>query len=742
MDSSNLYCICRGVYNEHRFMIECHACKEWFHGDCVGILEKEADQIEEYHCTACQNSHGPSKLKSNIPRASHKPEEFELIEHPAIKNFYQALDDTSFLDSSHVVTYLANATSFSAEYVYENTLQKPILIESIVGLGLIVPPISTSKDIENYLPPNHLLNIHDILENEERTIKLTEWIEHLDSPENLDNISIVDKLDINGTKLSRIIKPPRQLRQFDLVESSWPKTDDNEDFMFGKPKQSLFLSMGDAGSFVDFQIGMVGASVWVYNMLGARTIYLVPPTDENLKIYEERTKINSCDDRFFGDLANACYKLDTRENEFVYIPGGWIFASYLNTKGVSLVGEFCNMFSLPHHIQCYELQKRLKSLNTVRYPHFEVLVWCAAEHIHMLLSSKEFSYNRHGLMESAKALVTILRKWISKKEEHLHAQEIPPHINPTKLTNSIVYSIGKINRGNNPKVSPLKVKTKPGPSKRVKSPAFHSDHVNIEPAPRGEKLLLKFNKSLLYSEQNNSAEANVAQGPIKLRLPKIIMNNEVAPPEKPEKPVETKVAVVTKSGRKRKRPKSLADFVDSGKSSKPLYDSDDSISKTANILSLGEVEKPEIAKIRKRLKKQSEKQAKQQPVSPPTLNSPSITPLSIQARGKRNTYNEESPDEFESEKFLSKCKQDSYYIYPTIGAQDVSDEHTGESDNCSSATPLKLKVRLPIPDRQPTPPPKTPNVSKKRTESVKKGLRTPKQRLGKLLKIDKSFIRR
>lgn len=724
-------------------MIECHGCKEWYHGDCVGILEKEADQIEEYYCTPCQDSHGPSKLKSSLRYTSHKPEEFELIEHPAIRNFYQALDDTTFLDSSHVVTYLANGTSFSAEFVYENTLQKPLLIESIVGLGLIVPPISSAKDIENYLPPNHVLNAHDILENEEKNVKLSDWIENFESLENLENISVVDKLDINGTKLFRIIKPPRLLRQFDLVESSWPKDDDNEDFVFGKPKQSLFLSMGDAGSFVDFQIGMVGASVWMYNMLGSRTIYLVPPTDENLKIYEERAKINSCDDRFFGDLANACYKLVTREHEFVYIPGGWMFASYLNTKGISLVGEFCNMFSLPHHIQCYEQQKRLKSLNTLRYPHFEVLVWCAAERIQTMLAQKEFSYNRQGVVEAAKSLVTILRKWISKKEEHLHAQEIPPHINPAKLTNSIVYSIGKINRGNNPKVSPLKVKTKPGPSRASKSPAFHTEHI----PPRGEKLLLKFNKSLLYSEQNNSAEANVAQGPIKLRLPKIIMSNDSSPPEKADGTkalqgsdcrAQTMPDVVTKSGRKRKRPKSLADFVDSGNSSKPLYDSDDSLSKTANILSLGEVEKPEIAKIRKRLKKHSEKQISKVQTTDSAPNSPNSAVLSLQSRRKRTAYNEDSPDEFEDEKFLSKCKQDSYYIYPTIGSQDMSDELTGESDNCSSATPLKLKVRLPKPDNlTAAPSPKTPSVSK-----VKKGLRTPKQRLGKLLKIDKSFIRR
>ena len=730
MEHDKLFCICQTEYNEHRFMIECFACKEWFHGDCVGILEKEAELIEEYYCRTCQAIHGTSKLKMSEIKKSYKPEEFELIEHPSIKNFYQALDDTTFLNSSHVATYLASGTSFTSDFVYEHAIQKPVVIENIEGLGLTAPPIKCSKHVESYLGPNHVLNIHDILENEERMVKLAEWTSHFDNPENLENTSIVDKIDITGTKLYRMIKTPRVLKQFDLVESSWPKPDSNEDFLFEKPKQSLFLSMGDSCSFVDFQIGMVGGAVWFYNMFGSRTIYLVPPTEENLKIYEERAKINNFDNRFFGDLANACYKLVTRENEFVIIPGGWIFSSYLNSKSISLMGEFCNVFSLPVHVQCFEVQKRLKSLNTLRYPRFEVLVWCAAEYVHMLLSSKEFQHKSNGLVDSTKSLVAILRKWISKKEEYLHAQEIPPHINPTKLINSISYSIGRITRVINPKVSPLKVKTKPSSSKRIsKSHPFPIESQSpVTPqynnvTAETETLSIKVNKSLLYSQQSDSAEANVSKVPIKLRLPKVILN-EISPEveSKDQRPI-----IFTKSGRKRKRPKALAGFVDSGGSNTPLYESDDSISETTKVFSTCELEKPEVSKIRKRLKEDPNIQSAPSVISTPP-DSP-VKPIKL-SRRKGNVYNEDNLDDLESRNFLSKCKQDSYYVYPTIGKTDE------DSEDYSSETPIRLKVRLPKPQTS-SAAPKTPLIGKN-----KKGLRTPKQRLGKLLKIDKTFIRR
>lgn len=47
------YCICRSK-DTSRFMIGCDQCNEWYHGDCVGITEKEAKCILQYFCKSCK----------------------------------------------------------------------------------------------------------------------------------------------------------------------------------------------------------------------------------------------------------------------------------------------------------------------------------------------------------------------------------------------------------------------------------------------------------------------------------------------------------------------------------------------------------------------------------------------------------------------------------------------------------------------------------------------------------------
>lgn len=39
-----------------RFYIGCDRCQNWYHGRCVGILQSEADLIDEYVCPQCQST--------------------------------------------------------------------------------------------------------------------------------------------------------------------------------------------------------------------------------------------------------------------------------------------------------------------------------------------------------------------------------------------------------------------------------------------------------------------------------------------------------------------------------------------------------------------------------------------------------------------------------------------------------------------------------------------------------------
>jgi len=48
-----IYCICRGPDN-HRFMISCDRCEDWFHGDCIGMDKYTGENlVQRYICPNC-----------------------------------------------------------------------------------------------------------------------------------------------------------------------------------------------------------------------------------------------------------------------------------------------------------------------------------------------------------------------------------------------------------------------------------------------------------------------------------------------------------------------------------------------------------------------------------------------------------------------------------------------------------------------------------------------------------------
>ncbi|CAB4054287.1 BPTF [Lepeophtheirus salmonis] len=46
-DNQEIYCLCRQPYDDLQFYIGCERCADWFHGRCVGILQVEADNIDD-----------------------------------------------------------------------------------------------------------------------------------------------------------------------------------------------------------------------------------------------------------------------------------------------------------------------------------------------------------------------------------------------------------------------------------------------------------------------------------------------------------------------------------------------------------------------------------------------------------------------------------------------------------------------------------------------------------------------
>lgn len=72
-----VYCICRSS-DSSRFMIGCDLCEEWYHGDCIGISQRDAKNIKKYFCDRCQDE---DPTLRTVYKSSSKPDSEIRREH-------------------------------------------------------------------------------------------------------------------------------------------------------------------------------------------------------------------------------------------------------------------------------------------------------------------------------------------------------------------------------------------------------------------------------------------------------------------------------------------------------------------------------------------------------------------------------------------------------------------------------------------------------------------------------------
>ena len=51
-----LVCICRKEFDHSKFYVGCDLRGNWYHGDCVGISERQSKSINVYVCEECQSA--------------------------------------------------------------------------------------------------------------------------------------------------------------------------------------------------------------------------------------------------------------------------------------------------------------------------------------------------------------------------------------------------------------------------------------------------------------------------------------------------------------------------------------------------------------------------------------------------------------------------------------------------------------------------------------------------------------
>nr|GEX28735.1 bromo adjacent homology (BAH) domain, zinc finger, RING/FYVE/PHD-type [Tanacetum cinerariifolium] len=75
IDAIEAYCKCLLPYNPDEYMLQCHACKDWYHSNCLNMTEDEAKQLDRFTCDREQCFDG--KRPHNQSSASADPDMVE-----------------------------------------------------------------------------------------------------------------------------------------------------------------------------------------------------------------------------------------------------------------------------------------------------------------------------------------------------------------------------------------------------------------------------------------------------------------------------------------------------------------------------------------------------------------------------------------------------------------------------------------------------------------------------------------
>ena len=193
------------------------------------------------------------------------------------------------------------------------------------------------------------------------------------------------------------------------------------------PKVQKYCLMTVGGCFTDFHIDFGGTSVWYHVLRGQKVFWLIPPTDDNLKLYEEWTLSGRQGDVFFGDSVEKCGRVEVLAGNTLFIPSGWIHAVYTPEDSLVFGGNFLHSFAIEKQLRVAQTEELTKVPGKFRFPFFTELQWFALDkYIHALLGKTHLHLEEENMIE------LFGEKW--EREEHERNCELyHNHITPQEL---------------------------------------------------------------------------------------------------------------------------------------------------------------------------------------------------------------------------------------------------------------------------------------------------------------------
>ncbi|KAM3613406.1 uncharacterized protein V6R79_025609 [Siganus canaliculatus] len=289
--------------------------------------------------------------------------------------------------SSDLIKHM-EGKDFTFEYIQREGLRDPIVFERGDGLGIQMPdPDFSVSDVNLFVGSRRIVDVMDVNTQKGIEMSMGQWRRYYETPPSeREKLYNVISLEFSHTRLENLVKRPASVDLIDWVDNMWPRhlkerqrDSTNAIIDMHYPKVQKYCLMSVQGCFTDFHIDFGGTSVWYHILRGGKVFWLIPPTPQNLEMYENWVLSGKQGDIFLGDKCHDCQRIELKQGNTFIIPSGWIHAVYTPEDTLVFGGNFLHSFNIPMQLNIYSIEDRTRVPAKFRYPFYYEMCWYVLE---------------------------------------------------------------------------------------------------------------------------------------------------------------------------------------------------------------------------------------------------------------------------------------------------------------------------------------------------------------------------
>nr|XP_006136441.1 lysine-specific demethylase 2A-like isoform X2 [Pelodiscus sinensis] len=299
---------------------------------------------------------------------------------------------------------------FNVEYIQRGGLRDPLIFKNSDGLGIKMPdPDFSVNDVRLYVGSRRMVDVMDVNTQRDIEMSMAQWARYYETPEaEREKLYNVISLEFSHTRLENLVQRPATVDLIDWVDNMWPRhlkesqtESTNAILEMQYPKVQKYCLMSVKGCYTDFHVDFGGTSVWYHIHRGGKIFWLIPPTPQNLELYENWLLSGKQGDIFLGDKVSDCQRIELKQGYTFVIPSGWIHAVYTPMDTLVFGGNFLHSFNIPMQLRIYSIEDRTRVPNKFRYPFYYEMCWyvleryvyCITSHSHLTKDFQKESLN-------------------------------------------------------------------------------------------------------------------------------------------------------------------------------------------------------------------------------------------------------------------------------------------------------------------------------------------------------------